>query len=862
MKRDILIIISLVIWTIPTFCQTVSPDTIAAYMWRQTTGAPQEKLYTQTDRGDYIAGDTIWMRHHVVDALTLVPTLTSRYVYVELLNPNGELVRRIMMRQDENGAIHGYMPTQPDMPSGEYTIRSYTRYIADTTPDYIFMKTLRIRNVLENSVKITPTSHNGDLMLTFTDPKTGKNLSLSSLTVTSNKGEVAFTGNTHEGIKIHSLDIGGKQRCLLVKVGNYEEFVPVKRERIDVQLMPEGGHIVMHKLCRVAYKVVDRYGKGVDVTATVTDDIGNIVAETKTLHLGMGMFYITAQTGRSYKITCTTTDGQTIVENLPKANTQVPSLSITQNNGNIIANVVMPDIQTLTNDLWIVVHQGGAPLYIQPMKSEFVKFDRKMFRDGIANILLTDNKMNIISERIVFVWKGNEFNNASNTLAALPETENTRHMQLTLSDSVNASCAVSITATEDACADTAQDIVSTLLLSQEIKGYIEQPAWYFAERGRNGYLDMLMLTQGWRRYDMQKVLKGVASPVASHPETSMSISGKVTSNVTPVGRKGASVTMSSTNGGLAESTTTDKNGMFRFDGFELPDSTGYMLIAHSAKGSTNNVLQINHTVFPKIPADMPMTVYTEHGNTKVAKTDADRIAHGHGGRIMFLPEVEVSAKHIPKTEYESMAKIYGKSINEDALMKEGNKSLLDVLKWNTTGLFYNNAKEWFFYHNKPSFLVIDGTVWNTGRSATDTLSLYQAQNSALQSIRTNNVLQVDILKGPMVGTLPVVSGKAGAMGMDLSAIIITTKSKTENADRNVALVRPIGYQRPVAFYNPKYEAPEDYALRQTVYWNPTLLIKDGKASVRFLANGAKRYRVTVEGVDSKGTLIHLQKEIE
>ncbi len=229
---------------------------------------------------------------------------------------------------------------------------------------------------------------------------------------------------------------------------------------------------------------------------------------------------------------------------------------------------------------------------------------------------------------------------------------------------------------------------------------------------------------------------------------------------------------------------------------------------------------------------------------------------------MFLPEVEVSAKHIPKTEYESMAKIYGKSINEDALMKEGNKSLLDVLKWNTTGLFYNNAKEWFFYHNKPSFLVIDGTVWNTGRSATDTLSLYQAQNSALQSIRTNNVLQVDILKGPMVGTLPVVSGKVGAMGMDLSAIIITTKSKTENADRNVALVRPIGYQRPVAFYNPKYEAPEDYALRQTVYWNPTLLIKDGKASVRFLANGAKRYRVTVEGVDSKGTLIHLQKEIE
>ena len=170
--------------TIPTKAQETIPDTLAARMWQQVSVFPQEKLYTQTDRAEYVCGDTIWMRHHVVDALTGMPSQASRYVYVELLNPFGNPVRRYMMRQDDNGIIYGCAVTSPDMPSGQYTLRAYTKYMINTTPDYLFQRQLRLRNVMESSVKITSKLNNGTLHISFVAPKTGKAIH-SEIKVTS-----------------------------------------------------------------------------------------------------------------------------------------------------------------------------------------------------------------------------------------------------------------------------------------------------------------------------------------------------------------------------------------------------------------------------------------------------------------------------------------------------------------------------------------------------------------------------------------------------------------------------------------------------------------------------------------------------
>ena len=210
--------------------------------------------------------------------------------------------------------------------------------------------------------------------MTFVDPNTGKAIQNGSIKVTNAEGDVAFTGNTAKGVRIHTLDIGSKQQCLLVRVGNYEEFVPVVRQRIDLQLMPEGGHTVVGQRCRVAYKAVSQNGIGIDMKAVVIDGRGDTVAVSERTHRGMGMFYITPESDHSYKVMCTASDGCTATATLPKAELHVPSLSVAQNSGSIIVSILHPEGYIPQSPLWLVAHQGGVPLFTKQMNQSSVRF--------------------------------------------------------------------------------------------------------------------------------------------------------------------------------------------------------------------------------------------------------------------------------------------------------------------------------------------------------------------------------------------------------------------------------------------------------------------------------------------------------
>lgn len=84
---------------------------------QQMSHFPQEKLYLQTDRGIYMSGETLWFRTHLVDALMLKQANASRYVYVELVNPLGNLVERVKIRPDSLGCFNGHIPGE-DLPEG------------------------------------------------------------------------------------------------------------------------------------------------------------------------------------------------------------------------------------------------------------------------------------------------------------------------------------------------------------------------------------------------------------------------------------------------------------------------------------------------------------------------------------------------------------------------------------------------------------------------------------------------------------------------------------------------------------------------------------------------------------------------
>ena len=67
---------------------------------------------------------------------------------------------------------------------------------------------------------------------------------------------------------------------------------------------------------------------------------------------------------------------------------------------------------------------------------------------------------------------------------------------------------VSLAVRDDSRRDFLNDngtILTEMLLASEIRGFVPQPGWYFGrndEEHRTG-LDLLMLTQGWRRFRWQ-----------------------------------------------------------------------------------------------------------------------------------------------------------------------------------------------------------------------------------------------------------------------------------------------------------------------------------------------------------------------
>ena len=91
--------------------------------------------------------------------------------------------------------------------------------------------------------------------------------------------------------------------------------------------------------------------------------------------------------------------------------------------------------------------------------------------------------------------------------------------------------------------------------------------------------------------------------------------------------------------------------------------------------------------------------------------------------------------------------------------------------------------------------------------------------------------------------------------------------KTE-ASPSIGLVSPLGYQKPMAFYVPKYDVDsvrnskkED--LRTTIYWNPNLK-SDTTGVVKvsfFTADKINDYNVILEGLTQSGEICRYRGEL-
>lgn len=757
---------------------------------------PQEKIYLQNDRPSYICGETIWFRIYLLDALTHAPTHTSRYIYVELINEESSIVCRVKIKPDENNLYHGYLKTPEDLPGGNYRLRTYTRYMV-------------------------------------------------------NQGEDCFYSKS---IKIYKPDETDKKEKTLDRVAT----------DYDVMFFPEGGYLLEGVMCRVAFKGINNLGEVEDITGDIRDSNGTILTTINTYHSGMGAFSLKPTYGEKYFLNCKNKNGKNKSFELPRSVQNHYSLSIRNTNDSCIYVSVLKSASVKNpSSLILLMHTGGLIQYLRNIEdvNKSLIFNKKDFPSGVMQVLLLDENKNPLSERLVFIQ------NNDNVKLNLTTNKNkyTVRDKVTLKTKIkennnkllNGSYSISVIDGNDLKPDTTSTILTTMLLTSELRGQIENPGFYFQSDNRKAHiaLDMLMMTNGWRRYNISETIKENYQMPSIQPEQSQCITGFASREgiFRDTKLKSGKVAFFVPDIGFVKETETDQQGRFIFDNFELPDSLKYFVQGLTHKNGDKIVLTLDEEKFPAIdkyifPNIKQTGIYTQADNWDYIGKADQRYTLENGIRITQLNAVEVIAdRKVQKS-------VYAKDVKysfDSKFIQRNNIFDVNSLMRRIPGAQVESGK--IYLRGNLATIIVNDVVVNQGLDGFGLCDI----------VHIADIESIDVVS-------PQSSALLGAKGIG-GAIVVTTKrgeTKTWEYERkNIKTFIPLGYQKPIDFYSPLYETKEQKEdskpdLRSLIYWKSDVQFNNGESEINFYTSDYNsEYYIVIEGVCSNGELIYSVNKI-
>ena len=111
---------------------------------------PQEKLYLHLDKPYYAAGERIYWKGYLINAISHIPYTGSNFIYIELVSSDDRIQNRYKIKR-KNGSFYGSITLPPDIPAGEYYLRAYTQWMMNAGDAYFYYHKLRIGNSLDRS---------------------------------------------------------------------------------------------------------------------------------------------------------------------------------------------------------------------------------------------------------------------------------------------------------------------------------------------------------------------------------------------------------------------------------------------------------------------------------------------------------------------------------------------------------------------------------------------------------------------------------------------------------------------------------------------------------------------------------------
>lgn len=527
-KRNFSLLFISLLFFLPVRAQTSSDQQtlLAEYLDSLSEYASPEIAYIQTSKDIYESGEDLWFKVYMLNAKYLIPSELSRTLYLQIISERDRKVLWQEKYEVENGFATGRVYLSTSIPEGDYLLAAYTpnSFINDTV-DFKAVRKISIRKDItspriitaktdktfynnEDSIKVTLSSLLNQSDSSNTEINTvlkQDNKKLEKIKTTlSPKGQIVITFHPvaiKEGLHVEiDAEHGDRTESLTIPVLE-------KSGAVHFTTLPEGGDLVTGIRSRLAFKAVNSEGNPVEIRGTLFED-GSPLIEFKSLHAGMGSFEFVPDSGKKYLIRLS----EPVVDCdylLPEISGEGMTLKMAGRDKDFLYFKVTQTNTLDSRKIYLLVQVRGVVYGTsegQLDRELLIKVPTAGLPQGIAEITLFNNNLIPVAERLVYVNPERKLNVTAQLSKEILPTRGKAAIKIKVRDekgkAVRANLGVSVFDRLYQNSNDESNILTHYYLSSELKGRIYDPSSYFDPKNKDRYeaLDLLMLTQGWRRY--------------------------------------------------------------------------------------------------------------------------------------------------------------------------------------------------------------------------------------------------------------------------------------------------------------------------------------------------------------------------
>ncbi|MCQ2138842.1 MAG: hypothetical protein MJZ09_00540 [Bacteroidales bacterium] len=788
-----------------------------------------EKLYVQTDRDVYNAGDTVCFKAYLRNASDFASYKECNYIYVELLSTlseqdpvKGEPVmrervrNRVKVKRGDDGRFIGYIAVPDNLATDVAVLRGYSYWMMNKEPEYMFSKNISIRNPLKDD---------------YYD-------------------------------QLVKADERSSDKYLELGLQNPFKKVSAPKKDIEVQFLPESGRYRPGEAVTFGVRSVASDGKGCRVAGSVYAD-GEKISDFETSDRGFGRLRVIVPEGvKTLEAKAEDAEGFQKTVKLPAGDAAAPMISCMATPD--VLRAVFSAGEADAEALKVIAYDRNEIYFDAPFaEASEIVLAMKDLIPGINHLALVTSGGDVLAERAFFVQpQGTDVN-----IVTDKENYDPKELISCSVDLPHGDYALSVT--DDMYAPVTRNgynIVSYFLLGSELPVHVED-SWRYLDptrplEERVAETDLLMLTLGWTYYDLPEILAGrVPLPVCGK-EYSQSITGTV---LRPLRFRKKKMNISFLAPSIHYSSihVIDSTGNFVLDGLDFPYGTKFLVSSESLGGNRMFTPVLDNDVFAK-----------EHSYFRYMQPQPYDIFY----KFAAMPEY-FNEDGSPMLTLASSYITANRSVSQ--------KNLSPFPEYTFKPGQYRSPEQMKPYetYDIPSYVTmsfpgvrIDTT--STGEYAlvtrTEKVSTRMTINSGWQPILVYIDRMVASYDDLLSYTIADLEGLAFITGTDASkfgsyettvtprGVLMIKTRQLEKVPSNVSAIHPLGWQRKARRYCSAYEdGPSGPgAFRPTLYWNPSLEPVDGTAEVHFHAsNHSVPCTVTLEGITSAGVPVFVQKNI-